>query len=133
MYWLQIALNLGLGLLYAFYSVSMCKITIQKIHICDSISTINQSSDKSLDFFVPFTVVASVLSLLVLLDAYRRFYSCGRAELAVSLKKMVLQFSALLLIAATEMWIAWYYIVNINKNNEKFSVASSAISYFILI
>jgi hypothetical protein len=46
---------------------------------------------------------------------------------------MVLQFSALLLIAATEMWIAWYYIVNISKTKEKFSVASSAISYFILI
>lgn len=144
-YWLGILINILFGLLYVglfsriLNTVFPSPIFEPKV-FCSRLSTAKKNENMARAFMILFVFTTWFLSIVILLDAYRRLLNCGRADLAISAKKMAMQFGALLFLGLAELYITFKYIIILFHPRQQastepmhISVWGSAISYFIMI
>ena len=113
-YWLGILLNLLLGFLFVglFTKILKTPFSISKpIELCTQIHDSGTTELTARIFLILFAFIPFFSSVVILLDAYRRLLSCGRAELAISKKKMATQFCAMLFLGLAEGYIVYKYII----------------------
>jgi hypothetical protein len=118
-YILGILLNIVFGLLFVGFFTTILDTQFTKLSVCKQINDAKITEIKARWSMCFFAFTPFFYSIVILLDAYRRFLNSGKAELAISKKKMAMQFFAMLFLGLAEGYLTFKYLIQLFHHSQK--------------